>query len=176
MELNLQPLAATCFVSGQPFAPGDRVASYLVRPREFEIVRYDLRADQAAAFTPDGAVACRWTHLYKPKARDGNPERTLKLTAETLFLTLADPGAELAPENARLVQFLALMLERKKVLRPKGKAPDGERDLFEHARSHQLYAVPAGEMTPEFFTSLQGQLGLLVGEPRARAPAAAAPA
>ncbi len=175
MELNLQPLAAACFVSGRPFDAGERVASYLVRPREFEIVRYDLRADQAAGFAPDGVVACRWTHLYKPRTKDGNPERTLKLTAETLFLTLADPGAELTPENARLVQFLALMLERKKVLRPKGKAADGERDLFEHAKSKQLYEVPAGAMTPEFFTSLQDQLGLLVGEPRAKAaPAAAA--
>jgi hypothetical protein len=114
-------------------------------------------------------------HLFKPRAPDDNRERTLKLTAETLFLTLADPAAELTPENERLVRFLALMLERKKLLRARGRTADGARDIFEHGRSKQSFEVPAGEMTPEFFTAVQEQLGMLVGEPKAR-PAAAPPA
>ena len=31
MEMSLQPLATACFVTGQAFADGDAVASYLVR-------------------------------------------------------------------------------------------------------------------------------------------------
>ena len=42
MEMNLQPLAKTCFVSGEPFVDGGRVASYLVRAANGEIVRYDV--------------------------------------------------------------------------------------------------------------------------------------
>ena len=43
MELNLQPLATICCVTGQSFAEGDRVASHLVRSAEStEIVRYDV--------------------------------------------------------------------------------------------------------------------------------------
>ena len=39
MELNLQPLSTTCFVSGQPFTEGARVASFLVRdPQSPEIL------------------------------------------------------------------------------------------------------------------------------------------
>jgi len=30
------------------------------------------------------------------------------------------------------------MLERKKLLRPRGRTPDGGRDLFEHARTKQI--------------------------------------
>jgi hypothetical protein len=165
MELNLQPLAASCFASQQPFAAGDRIVSYLVATSDGGVLRYDVMANQAE-FRPEGREVCRWVHGFKPKSKDENPERTLKLTAENLFLVLADPATEPTPENERLVRFLALMLERKKLLRPRGRSADGARDLFEHGRTKQVYAVPAGEMTPEFFAAVQGQLSVLVGEPK----------
>jgi hypothetical protein len=172
MEMNLQPRARACQVSGQPFADGDRVASFLVRNVEGAMVRYDVHAAQAEGFAPAGFVVCRWMQIYKPQAEQENAGRLLKLTAENLFLTLADPATEPAPENLRLVQFLALLLERKKLLRPKGRTADGERQVFEHVRTKQLYEVPAGELTPEFFTAIQEQLGALVGAPKAKAEVA----
>ena len=110
MELNLQPQAATCQVTGQPFAEGDRVASYLVRGASLEIVRQDVLEAATADFVPDGVVACRWVHAYKARLPGENPDRRLKLTAENLFLTLADPLTEPTEETTRLVRFLALMV------------------------------------------------------------------
>jgi hypothetical protein len=171
MELNLQPRALTCFVSGQPFREGDRVASILARAEDGAIVRYDALEANAAAFTPEGFVACRWVQVFKPQVRDENRDRALKLTAENLFLTLSDPSTLSTPETDRLVRFLALLLERKRLLRPKGHAPDGVKDLYEHAKTKQLHEVPAIELTPEFFVAVREQLSVLVGEPKA-APAA----
>jgi hypothetical protein len=91
-----------------------------------------------------------------------------------LFLALADPATEVNAENTRLVQFLAFMLERKKVLRPKGRSADGEKNVYEHAKTKQLYQVPKGELTPEFFVQVQAQLSVLVGEPKPRAASAPA--
>ena len=162
MEMILQPLSAACFVCGQPFAAGDRIVSYLVKSGTGgPVARYDVLADRADAFVPVGAVACRWVQVHKPKARDENPERALKLTAEGLFLTLADPATEPTPETTRLVQFLAILLERKKLIRPRGRTPDGLREMYEHGRTKQVYEVPVGEVTPEFFVAVQGQLGAL---------------
>lgn len=175
MELNLQPQATTCFVTGQPFADGDRVASYLVRGATMEVVRHDMLAARTTDFHPEGVVACRWTHLFKARAQGENTDRTLKLTAENLFLTLADPMTEQTTENVRLVQFLALMLERKKILRPKGRSADGEKNVYEHARTKQPYEVPAAELDASFFIAIQEQLSVLVGAPKAK-PAAPAPA
>jgi hypothetical protein len=179
MELNLQPLATTCFVSGKSFGEGDRVVSFLIRNESSdEVMRYDMLESERAGFAPSGVVACSWAHVFKPRKVNENPERELKLTAENLFVTLADPAVELAPENERLVQFLALMLERKKLLRPKGRAADGVRNLFEHAKTKLIYAVPAGELSPEFFIAIQEQLSVLVGGPKKAAgdaPADAAP-
>ncbi len=180
MDMNLQPMAPRCFVTGQPFAEGQRVLSHLVRNETTgEVMRYDVLESAAPEFTAPGYVACRWRHLFKPRKAGENPERELKLTAETLFLTLADPASEVTDENTRLVQFLALMLERKKLIRPKGRNVDGTRTLYEHAKTKQFYEVPVGELSPEFFIAVQEQLSVLVGPPKAKAgnpPAAPAQA
>ena len=178
MELNLQPRATSCYVSGQPFLEGDRVASVLVRANDGAIVRYDLLESNLGEFKPEGFIACRWVQAYKANLKDENKDRTLKLTAENLFLTLSDPSTLSTPETDRLIRFLALLLERKRLLRPKGVAPDGVKDLYEHAKTKMLHEVPAIELTPEFFVAVREQLSVLVGEPKAAepAPAAAAPA
>ncbi|MEO6245206.1 MAG: hypothetical protein ABIQ12_07195 [Opitutaceae bacterium] len=169
--MHLQPLAMTCLVSGEAFAEGDRVASYLVRVgAALEIVRYDVLEKHAANFTPEGFVACSWVQAYKPRRAGENSDRALKLTAENLFVALADPTTEPTPENTRLVQFLALMLERKKILRPRGLTADRARNRYEHAKSKAIFEVPVGDLTPEFFVAVQEQLSVLVGPPKVKAP------
>jgi hypothetical protein len=170
MEMHLQPLATTCFVSGEPFVEGARVASFLVQGAGPDILRYDLLETRAGDFTPDGRVVCRWVHAFKPRRAGENSDRNLKLTAESLFATLADPTTEPTPENTRLVQFLALMLERKKTLRPRGLSADRARQLYEHAKTKQIFEVPVGELTPEFFVAVQEQLSVLVGAPKSKTP------
>lgn len=173
MEMNLQPLATTCHISGEPFVDGARVASCLVRATTLEIVRYDVLEKHLVDFSPEGFVACRWVHVYKSRRAGENADRTLKLNAENLFLALVDPLTEPTPESTRLVQFLALMLERKKILRPKGRSADGEKNLYEHARTKQRFEVPAGELTNEFFIAVQEQLSVLVGAPKTKTSPAA---
>jgi hypothetical protein len=137
------------------------------------MARYDLLAAEDANFRPEGFVFCRWTNVFKPRPKEENRDRALKLTAENLFVTLADPANEPNPVNTPLLQFLALLLERKRLLRPRGRTADGERNLLEHARTHQMYEIPAGDLSPEFFVKIQEQLGVLVGGAPAAKPAEA---
>ncbi len=174
MELTLQSLSPRCHVSGREFAEGERVASFLVRgaqpgpapekPDPEAVGRFDVALEEAGAFVAPGPVVCRWTQVFKPrKAGADNPERALKLTAESLFLALSDPANERTVENERLLQVLAMMLERKRVLRPKGRTADKQRMVYEHAKAKTLHEVPAAELSPEFFLSIQEQLAALVG-------------
>jgi hypothetical protein len=167
MELNLQPRSAACCVSGRAFAEGERVVSFLVRRPDGEVLRADALESDAPRYQPDGFVICRWTRVFKPRPAGENPERELKLTAEALFISLADPAAEPTAEAIRLTRFLALMLERKRLLRNRGRTPDGTKDRYEHARTKDMYEVPSGELTPEFFMAVHEQLSVLVGEPKA---------
>jgi len=166
MELNLQPRSATCCVSGRSFAEGDRVVSFLLRTPDGGVIRADALEPEAPRHAPDGFVICRWTRVFKPRSADENPERALKLTAEALFLTLADPATESTPETVRLTRFLALLLERKRLLRSRGRTPDGAKDRYEHARTKDMYEIEAGDLSPEFFAAVHEQLGVLVGAPK----------
>lgn len=163
MELTLHPLAKICRASGRAFVEGDRVVSYLVREAVGEIVRHDVLAAEDGLYAKQGFVFCSWTVTFKTRRMDDNPGLALKLTAENLFVTLADSAAEPNPTNTPLLQFLALMLERKRLLRPRGLTPDGERQILEHAKTHQLYEIPVGTLDEAFFVKIQGQLDLLLG-------------
>lgn len=165
MDMNLQPAAPTCRVSGRAFAPGDRVSSFLVRDSQTgELGRYDVDEEAAGSFEPPGGVICRWVRPYKPRTSEADAGRLMKMTAENLFLTLADPETEATEENTRLVQFLALMLERKRLLRLRGRSEDGTRLRYEHTGSHTIYEVPETEMGQEFFTQVHNQLSVLFGK------------
>lgn len=167
MDLNLQPLANKCHISGASFEDGQRVASFLVSdPASPEVLRFDLLEAEIPKFETQGRVVCRWVHPYKARRSGDNAAKALKFTTETLFLTLADPATEPSEENTRLMLFLALMLERRKVLKPKGKTADGLRVKYEHGKSKQMFELPATELTAEFFVQVQEQLSVLVGEPK----------
>jgi hypothetical protein len=178
MDLALSPLSPQCCLTGRSFVAGERVVSYLGRDATGAVVRLDVSAEAEARedFARPAVVLCRWVQAFKPRAAGENPERALKLTAESLFLALTDSANEPDEANVPLVRFLALMLERKRVLKPRGRTPDGAREVYEHAGTRQRFEVPAGELTVEFFRQIQEHLGVLVGEPKAVAPAAPAEA
>ncbi len=175
MDLHLPIIATQCYVSGNDFVEDERVVSRLIRQDEDgEVVRVDVQiAAEENLELPPGRVACRWIQLFKPRVAEENPEKDLKLTAENLFLTMAAPDNELGEEDGRLVQFLALMLERKRLLKPRGRNADGTKDIYVHRGSKGLYEVPVGELTPEFFIAVQDQLTVLVGAPEESTEAAA---
>lgn len=175
MELTLHPLAKTCRATGRPFGEGDRVRCHLVREATGEVARHDVLASEDAAYEKPAFVFCTWTIAFKTKRAEENPGRALKLTAESLFVTLADPLAEPNETNTPMLQFLALLLERKKILRPRGVTPDGARHILEHTKTHLRYEVPVGTLDEAFFVKIQSQLDLLVGSPKRAAEAPAVP-
>jgi hypothetical protein len=176
MELNLHPIATKCCVSQREFAEGDRVVCYLVREADGLTGRRDLLESEDANLEKPAEVFCRWVVAYKPRKAGENADKALKLSAENLFLTLADPSNPPDERNTPLLQFLALMLERKKIIKPRGLTPDGTRQVYEHMRLHQMYEIPVGNLDADFFVRIQGQLDVLVGSPKKKEDAPAAPA
>jgi len=166
MELNLHPIATKCCVSGREFAEHDRVVCYLVREDNGLTGRRDLLESADAGLVKPATVYCRWVVVFKPRLLEENADRNLKLTAEGLFLTLADPANPPSETNTPLLQFLALMLERKRLIKLRGKTEDGQRQIYEHMPSHQMYEVPVGILDQAFFIKIQEQLGVLVGMPK----------
>lgn len=169
MELTLHSLGKSCRVTGREFVEGERVMSFLVREASGEVARHDVLVTEMERYERPAFVFCSWALAYKAKRTEENPDRAMKLTAENLFVTLADPLAEPNDENTPLLQFLALMLERKKVLKPRGLNADKTKQVYEHAKTRLTYEVPAGVLDEAFFVKIQGQLDLLVGGPKKKA-------
>ena len=169
MELHLNASADTCFISGSPFSEGDRVVSFLVRDDAGEYSRFDCLESLEREKSPQGEILCRWTRTFKPVAAATDHDKELKMSAETLFLSLTDeePEGDGPDENADLKRFLALMLERKRVLKNRGTGREGGTIRYEHMPSKQMIEIPGGEMDAAFFMNMRDKLGVLLGEPEA---------
>jgi len=111
-EWNIQARALHCAVSGRPFEKGERIFSALYW-REGQYVRVDLGAEAWSARNDNIEPLSAWQTDFVPPAPPP-PEALRKDDAESLLRRLM---AENAPgmRNARYI--LALMLERKKVVR-----------------------------------------------------------
>jgi hypothetical protein len=165
MDLQLKPPANTCCVTQTAFQEGDRVVSFLVRDAATgEFVRLDcLAANEQEVNLGPNEVLCRWTRAFKPIPAGVNLDRALRLSADSLFLSLTEDPDAPVEENGPLKQFLALMLERKRLIRARGESSDGTRRRFEHMRTKRMIEVPAGVMDDAFFLQMRDKLGVLLG-------------
>jgi len=165
MEFSFKPVGDACAASGQPFAPGDCVRSVLVRTAEGFVERIDLLESAASELPLEAQVICRWTHrIRKRDTSEAEARQAALQSAEDIFLSLFDkaegeaPSAETSATRERLKFFLALQLERKRVLKPVG----GRR--YRHVPSGTVYTVPELEITPELLGAFREEISLM-GQP-----------
>lgn len=165
MEFSIKPVGEACAASGKPFEPGERVRSVLVRTPEGLVERIDLLESEEAELPVEARVLCRWTHRIKKRDTSEAEARQAALqSAEDVFISLFEKNdrEEEDPETLatrdRLKFFLALQLERKRVLKPVG----GRR--FRHTASGTVYPVPELEITPELVGEFSEEIALM-GQP-----------
>lgn len=129
MDLSIRRVAKSSSLSGESFAEGELVESFLYRNSENVLERADLRASEVEHWpVPDGLL-CRWRHRVRSVAlSDSEARRQSVASAEEMFLAMVDaqtsdqapvdPSVEHAQDPAVLLNLLALLLERKRVLKP----------------------------------------------------------
>ena len=166
MEISIRSVDEASGVSGKPFAPGDRVWSYLYRSPEGPIERIDIHEEEAEQLALPGPVICKWGQRIKAKETSEAEERRAALqSADEVFLSLfEEPAGEEAGEaigktRDRLKFFLALQLERKRILKPLGKR------RFRHMPTKREVTVPELAITPELIADFQEEIALM-GMPR----------
>lgn len=163
MELNLQSLASQCQVTGDVFAEGDRIVCTLVRLPDDTVSRIDVLESSESDLEWPGEPLCRWTVVFKPTPPVENVEQEVRLTAENLFLELTSADEDMPAENFSLVQFLSIMLERKRVLRARGQSEDGAWKLFAYGPEKTIHRVPVGEITADSLLAIKHQLEAVLG-------------
>ncbi|MBM3878243.1 MAG: hypothetical protein FJ387_00730 [Verrucomicrobia bacterium] len=142
MEWNIQSRAHACQECGRGFRDRERLHTLLFDERQ-GYRRFDVCADCWEAQYGQGAnhrkgFVSHWQGVHEvptPK-----PEPIQKETAETLLRKLAERNQ---PEHRAACFILAVMLERKRLLRVKAEnLTAGQRFfLYEHARNGDLFTI-----------------------------------
>ncbi len=155
MDWAIKSLSRASFISGQAFTPGEKVACVIFRGPE-GLQRADLSETEALEWQPPGEVLGRW-HRKAEDESEAAKRRLSLASAEEVFLALNQEPGGAGEEKDLLLQLLALLLERKRLLRPQGKPADGKLRYL-HPRLQQEFFVPHQELTPELVSSLREQL------------------
>ena len=151
MDIPFKAVDEKSVLSSKPFMPGDRVWSCLYRTEEGIVERADVLEEEREQLKLDSGILCQWVHLIKERETTEAEVRKAELqSAEEVFLSLYDDieeEGEDSPETIeareRLKFFLALQLERKRVLKPIGSGK------FRHLPTKREFQVPRMELTPE---------------------------
>lgn len=157
MEWQISPLARTSALNEQPFKPGDTVVTLLLMETGEGIRRFDIHAadEDAARRNLPGSIIGRWKRVLKPPSNDREEREQRLQSAEDLFLSLYEESALPAqteePVNGAgtaievreaLKHFLALHLERKKVLRAQGRRRREGLQTYIHVKTKRELVVP----------------------------------
>ena len=152
-----------CTQTGHPFAEGEHFFTLLFRERGGVFRREDLCEEAWQKFQADPLAKppfSFWRHKYEPPAPPP-PEALGKETAEELFRRyLQEPEVE----ARKVCYILALMLERKRILKPKeSKEEDGETVLiYERTKTGELFVIIDPRLKLDEIESVQMEVaGLL---------------
>lgn len=144
IDWNIQSRATACQACGRPFADREPY--------------HTLLFDQKQGYERLDVCEPCWTSQYSQGANDRKgfvshwqgeftvppavrPDPILKETAETLLRKLVELND---PNDAAAGYILAVMLERKRVLKFKGEAPQETQRMliYEHARTGEIFTIP----------------------------------
>jgi hypothetical protein len=169
-EWNIQAPALQCAATGRPFAKGERIFSALYW-REGQYQRVDLCADAWQARNENIEPLSAWQTEFVPPPPP-EAEALKKDDAESLLRRLV---AENAPGTRNARYILALMLERKKVLRQiERQKEEGVSVLvYEHLPSGEVWLIEDPGLKLGELTAVQDEVARLlapVGEPGPSAP------
>lgn len=157
MEFSIKTVGEVSSVSGAPFKVDDEVWSYLYRGRDGQLERADLLVEELPLLQLDGEFICRWSHRIREKgATEAEIRREALQNTEAVFLGLyeeAESTQESADAEAGITRdqlkfFLALQLERKRILRPLGPGK------YRHVALKRVFDVPEMAFTQELVAAL----------------------
>jgi len=161
-EWTIQARAHECAATGKSFTDGESFYALLFdEPAGFR--REDL-SEEAFKARPDDAAQpfSFWRMKYTPPPPPA-PEPLGKQTAEDLLRHyMTDP----APEHASVRFLLAVMLERKRVLKEieTRRGEDGKlMRIYEHPKTGEVFVIPDPELRLDELQAVQTQMAAILG-------------
>ena len=138
-EWPIKHRADACARTQRPFQPGEQFYTLLFREGE-GFRREDLSEEAWAQRNENIRPFSFWKTRYEPPPA-APPEALAKESAEEIFRRLL---AQNDPANVNACYVLAVMLERKRVLKPIKNEESSDRPvlIYEHAKTGDVFIVP----------------------------------
>jgi hypothetical protein len=158
-EWPIKHRADACARTQRPFQPGEQFYTLLFREGE-GFRREDLSEEAWAQRNENIRPFSFWKTRYEPPP-PSSPEALAKESAEELLRRLL---AKNDPANANACYVLAVMLERKRILKPvKGEQGEGRPVLiYEHGKTGDVFIVPDARLRLDEIEHVQQEVSQLL--------------
>ena len=159
MDWQIKSLSKKSSVSGADLKPGDVVVSVLHQNEAGDLERSDFLKSELEQNPQPGKFLARWERVVSENPQeDERQARRLALTgSENFFISLFDDeGLDIEHKDV-LKQMLALLLERKRILKAKGRAQSGVQ-VYVHSASKREFEVRQCELNEELIFNIQSQI------------------
>jgi hypothetical protein len=160
-DWSIQHRADRCAVSGEPFRDGDAFYTLLYHEKG-AFRREDLSEAAFKARNENIQPYSFWRSKFETPPPPA-PEALGKQTAEDLLRRYM---AEQSPEHSNTRYILAIMLERKKLLKEVEalRGEDGSLTrIYEHAKTGEVFVIPDPQLRLEQIADVQVQVAGLLG-------------
>lgn len=163
MEWQVKSISNFCASSSKELHVGDAVVCIVYKPLGGMIERCDVLKEFANEFKPTGLLLGRWSRQVKERGEEEQALRAQLLASrEEFFLSLFDEAADPTGDKGILKHILAMLLERKRIVKAAGPAENGFIP-YQHYATKQILMVPALDLKPEHLIQVNASLDLLVG-------------
>ncbi len=163
-EWNIQPRAHACQDCGRAFKKGESLHTLLFDERQayrrLDVCEGCWQARHAQGDNHRRGFVSHWVGQYEPPPPEP-PEPIARENAESLLRKLV---ARQAPEFTGSVFVLAVMLERKRVLKAKAQTREGGRRvlIYEHARTGEVFPIVDPELRLDQLDAVQREVAQLL--------------
>ncbi len=164
LEWQIKPLSKKSAVSEREIKPGDTVVCAVFVDDIGNLDRMDFLKDEFRADSINGRLVGRWERIVaeNPEADERAARRMALASSEDFFISLYDDAVEIDSADVDVIkQMLALLLERKRILRPLGR-PSGGLQKYIHAQSGREFIVPQRNVDEALVVKIQSQLGSII--------------
>jgi hypothetical protein len=162
-EWSIQSRSERCTQTGDPFTDG-QIFYTLLFDEKAGLRREDLSVDAFKARPEDAPKpAYFWRSKFEPPPPKA-PEALGKQTAEDLLRAYM---AEQSPQLTNARYILALMLERKRILKEvESRNADGQLTrIYEHSKTGEIFLIPDPQLRLDQVASIQMEVAELLGAP-----------
>ncbi len=176
---NIRTRAHACAATGETFADSAPFYTALFEdPASGDLVRKDYSLQGWAQAEAAGMALLPfsfWKSTYEPSKSESKPEVVEKEGAAALLRRLIEEDSA-GSENTRYI--LAVMLERKKILRQTGTRDTEEASflVYENPKNGEVYIIRDPELKLDQVEAVQKEVSLLLSTPGMTPPAEPTPA